>query len=70
MTLGNLLRNTTVQGDIHLSWWKDGEIIDERYISGTEDLYHSPELAGWKSAYINYIFSAIDGLHIEVEKED
>ena len=69
MILGNLTRNTTVQGDVHLSLWCNGEVAAEKYISGTDDLHNEPDLGLWKRAEISYIFSAPDGLHIEFEME-
>lgn len=70
MFLGNLTRNVTIQGDVHLSLWKQGEVVADKYISETQDLDSEPCLGLWKRAEIKYIFSAPDGLHIEFEMED
>lgn len=70
MTLGNLTRNTTVQGDVHLALWRDGNLIADELFHSVEDLDCQPKMGLWKRMNISYIFAAADGLHIDFEMED
>ena len=68
MMFGQLIKRATFQGDIKLTLWKDGEVVDEKIISGTEDLKHAPGLGLWAWLYPVYIFAAPDGfLHFDFE---
>ena len=70
MTLGNLTRNTTVQGDVHLSLWRCGELVADELLHNVDDLDCQPKMGLWKRMNISYIFAAADGLHIDFETED
>ena len=71
MTLGNLTRNTTVQGDIMLQLWNRDGVVAQKIIKGTEDLDTEPSLGLWKRSNIKYIFASPDGmLHIDFDMEE
>ncbi len=72
MTLSQLVKGSTIQGNVWLTLWdNDGsDVIREEMICGTEDLKHAPELDGWRSRKIKYIFANDEWLHIEFEQGD
>jgi len=70
MYFGYLRNHSTIQGDVKLTMWKDGEVLYEDTVSGTEDINNNG-LHLWDYAEVKYIFAAPDGfLHIDFEKED
>ena len=75
MTLAELTHETTIQGDIRLSVWKDGEETKVRELKCVDDLsnplWYDRKLFGMKDLEVNYIFCPGDGyLHIELEGGD
>ena len=70
MTLGNLMKHNTVQGDVVLTLWRDGEAVACDRIEGTEDLKHTPKMGLWSRMEVKYIFASADGLHFDFETED
>ena len=70
MTFGYLRNHTTIHGNIKLTMWKDGEVLYEDSVQGTEDI-DTCGLHLWDYAEVKYIFAAHDGfLHIDFERED
>ena len=69
MLLGQLTQRVTIQGDIVLTLWKNGEVVNCDRIEGTEDLSIAPNMGLWNWMEIKYIFAAADGLHIDFEAE-
>ena len=67
MLLGQLTQRVTIQGDIILTLWRNGEVVNRDRIEGTEDLSMAPNMGLWNWMEIKYIFAAADGLHIGVE---
>ncbi len=68
MRLDDLMYGTTVQGDIHLSLWKGSELIEDKILSGVEDLCFEVGRK-WAEREVRYIFAASDGmLHIELDQ--
>lgn len=70
MLLGNLIRNTTVQGNVRLSVWKGNEETAVEYFHNVDDLANEPcRLMAWLP--IKYIFCPGDGyLHIELDGDE
>ena len=74
MTLIDLTHEITVQGDIRLSVWKDGEEAKVVELKAVEDLtsplFYNPKCLGMLDMEVNYIFCPGDGyLHIELDGE-
>ena len=70
MTFGYLRNRTTIQGNVKLTMWKDGEVLYEDTVQGTEDI-DTCGLHLWDYAEVKYMFAARDGfLHIDFERED
>ena len=71
MTLYELMHNTTVQGDIRISTWVDGEEKDALYLKNCDDL-NCPEIPdGWEDREVFFLFCPGDGyLHIEIDGEE
>lgn len=66
MLFGNLIKNTTVQGDVRLSVWKDGEETCVEYFRHVQDMKSEP-CGLYKYNPVKYIFCPGDGfLHIEL----
>lgn len=70
MLFGNLIKGTTIQGDVRLSVWKDGEEKFVEYFSNVQDMKCEPcRLYAWFK--VNYIFCPGDGyLHIELDGDE
>lgn len=67
MLFGNLIKKTTVQGDVRLSVWKDGEEKFVEYFRNVQDMKNEP-CRLYDYFDVNYIFCPGDGyLHIELE---
>ena len=68
MMFGQLIKKATFQGDITLTLWKDGEVIDQKTIEATEDLRYEDGLGLYAWLYPRYIFASPDGsLHFDFE---
>lgn len=69
MTLGTLVKGNTIQGNIAISVWFDGEEIDRMHFTLIEDLkgYRSA-LKGLLTLPVKYVFCNGAELVIEVEK--
>ena len=67
MLFGNMIKNTSVQGDIRISVWEDGEEKIVQYYRNVEDMKCEPcRLFAYHR--VKYIFAQGDGvLHIELE---
>lgn len=67
---GKLAKQVTIQGDVKLTMWKDGEVLYDETINGTEDISsEAVHLWDWQEA--KYIFASPDGyLHIDFEREE
>lgn len=67
MLFGNLIKNVSIQGDVRLSVWNDGEETAVEYFCNVEDMKLEP-CRLYARLKVNYIFSCGDGyLHIELE---
>lgn len=72
MTLGQFLRGVTLQGNICLSVWEDGEEVESLTFSGEESSYYVLQVAKeckLVSAKIDYVFANADFLRIEITRE-
>ena len=70
MNFGYLRNHITIQGDVKLTMWKDGEVLYEGTVQGTEDI-DTCGLHLWDYAEVKYMFAAPDGfLHIDFEQEE
>ena len=70
MNFGYLRNRITIQGNVKLTMWKDGEVLYEDSVQGTEDI-DTCGLHLWDNAEVKYMFAAPDGfLHIDFERED
>lgn len=67
MLFGNLIKNTTIQGDVRLSVWKDDEETSVEYFHNVDDMKTEPcRLFAWLK--VKYVFCPGDGyLHIELD---
>lgn len=75
MKLFELTRETTIQGNIRLSVWKDGEekkVWTQKCVDDLDGyVWCNPKLCGWKDMEVNYIFCPGDGLlHIELAESE
>lgn len=76
MTLGNLLRSSTIQGNVYLSVWTRkycGEEVEGFYFEDLEDSFRILQTAKDNkllSKEVTYLFCAANYLHIEVAKEN
>lgn len=73
MTLYELMNNTTIQGNVDIVYYVDGEETDSRVFRHVEDLASSiadlPE--GWEDCEVKYMWASSDGyLHIEIYEEE
>ena len=67
--LGQLTQRVPITGDVKLTMWsKQGDVITDETIIGTENLLDAPGLGLWNWLEIKRIFAAPDGfLHIDFE---
>lgn len=75
MKLFELTHEVTIQGDIRLSVWKDGEEKKVKTLKCVDDLSNplwcNPNILGWKDMEVTYIFCPGDGLlHIELAESE
>lgn len=71
MTLSQLIKNVTIQGDVRISLWKDGDEVGEKYLSYVEDLgtYRSV-LRDFLRYKVKYVFCSGGFMTIELEMGD
>ena len=71
MTLRDMITNFTIQGNVRLSLWKDGEEVSVRYIDYADDLGTEKLPPKWKDKEVTYMFAGVDGfLHIELSSDE
>lgn len=67
MTLGDLIQNVTVQGDVRLSVWKDDDELSVVYLQETGGLSNQKIIQPKLDYEVLYMFASTDGyLHIEL----
>lgn len=71
MTLRQLMRNMTIQGDIRFSFWIDDEEVNVLELHNVSNLKYQPGIDAWTKMEITYVFAAPDGyLHFEFGLKD
>ena len=71
MTIYELVNDSTIQGNVRISTWKEDEEEVLLEIRNTDDLFTSDLEEEWEDAEVDYIFCGRDGyLHIEVKSAD
>ena len=70
MLLGQLTQQTTIAGNVKLTHWDNGIVVNCKEIIGTENLLEESGLGLWNWMPIDRIYAAQDGfLHIDFESK-
>jgi hypothetical protein len=67
MTLYDFMNGATIQGNIRLSRWADGRLLDDFYLENVDDLAVEQKARDWEERDVLYIFANNGVLNIELE---